>query len=66
MEYKFLCKTCGKYHYINIPMDKYDEEKNNQKCDADGSPLERVIEFDGYIGNTGGYDTVAGKAGWQS
>lgn len=65
MLYRYKCITCGKYHYKNIPMDKYDELKDKQICDDDGSPLERIIEFEGSIGGTGGYDSVAGKASWQ-
>ena len=46
-------------------MSDYDKEKNNQMCSNCGSKLERVIEFEGSVGKTGGYDAVAGKASWQ-
>lgn len=66
MLYRFRCITCGKYHYKNIPMDKYDELKDKQICDDDGNLLERVIEWNGPANNLGGYSDVAGRAGWQS
>ena len=66
MEYRFRCPKCGNEQKIAIPMDEYDELKDKQICDDDGSPLERIIEFEGSIGGTGGYDSVAGRAGWQS
>lgn len=66
MYYKFKCPKCGNVQDISIPMDEYDNEKNNQTCKKCGNLLERVIEFSGSIGGTGGYDSVAGKASWQS
>ena len=47
-------------------MEEYTEKKDKQTCKACGNLLERVIEFSGSIGGTGGYDSVAGRAGWQS
>lgn len=66
MEYMFRCPKCGNEQKIAIPMDEYDEKKNKQTCKKCGNLLERVIEFSGSIGGTGGYDSVAGKASWQS
>lgn len=65
MEYHFKCNKCNTDVYRNIPMSEYDEQKDKQKCNNCGSKLERVIEFEGAVGKTGGYDAVAGKASWQ-
>ena len=65
MEYRFKCPNCGNEQKIAIPMDEYDNEKDKQTCKKCGNILERVIEFEGSIGGTGGYDSVAGKASWQ-
>ena len=65
MTYKFKCKECGNIQYIDIKMSDYDELKNKQKCEKCNSKMERVIEFEGAIGATGGYDLVGGMASWQ-
>lgn len=65
MYYKFKCPECNNVQDISIPMDEYDNEKNKQQCCKCGAMLKRVIEFDGGIGMTGGYDVTAGKASWQ-
>lgn len=65
MFYKFKCEKCNTTVERQIPIDDYDKEKNNQKCNNCGNTLVRVIEFEGAFGNTGGYDSVAGRAGWQ-
>lgn len=46
-------------------MSDYDTEKTKQKCTNCNSKMERVIEFSGSVGVTGGYDAVVGKASWQ-
>lgn len=66
MEYTFVCSKCGKRIVRAIPVNDYDTEKGRQFHLEDGGKLERLIEFDGAIGVTGGYDSVVGKAGWQS
>lgn len=66
MEYRWRCTKCNKECIKSIHIEDYDKEKNNQICPSCGSKLERVIEFSGSIGGTGGYDSVAGKASWQS
>lgn len=65
MVYKFYC-SCGHEVDINIPIERYDQEKNKQKCEKCGKTLKRKIEFAGSIGSTGGYDSIGGKAAWQS
>ena len=65
MEYKFRCNTCNTLVIREIPMDKYDSLKDSQTCNSCGNRLNRVIEWSGSCGNTGGYDSVAGKASWQ-
>ena len=66
MYYKFRCPKCGNVQDISIAMDEYDEKKTKQTCKKCGQILKRIIEFEGSIGGTGGYDSVAGKASWQS
>lgn len=66
MQYSFYCDGCGNEESINIPIEKYNQEKNNQVCSKCGKPLKRKFEFSGSIGRTGGYDSVGGKASWQS
>lgn len=66
MEYAFVCDRCKKRVIRAIPINDYDKEKDRQFHLEDGGHLERIIEFDGAIGVTGGYDAVSGKAGWQS
>ena len=51
---------------INIPIEKYDSEKNNQVYPNCNKPLKRKIEFIGFIGATCGYDSVGGKVSWQN
>ena len=64
MYYKFGCE-CGNIQDISIPMSEYDNEKDKQTCKKCGKIMKRIIEFDGGIGMTGGYDITAGKASWQ-
>ena len=56
MFYKFRCQKCNKLHQVDIPMDAYDKEKNNQVCPACNGKLERVIEWEGIATGNG--------AGW--
>lgn len=65
MYYKFRCE-CGNVQDISIPMSEYDNEKDKQTCKKCGKIMKRIIEFEGGIGMTGGYDVTAGKAAWQS
>lgn len=65
MKYLFNCQNCGQKRYIDIPMSEYDKEKSKQVCTNCNSKMERIIEFEGSVGTTGGYDAVAGRAAWQ-
>lgn len=66
MVYSFVCPVCKKVFERNIPMSKYDEEKNKQFCEYDKEKLERAFEkFDGNIKlSSGMYGT--GNGGWNS
>ena len=46
MFYLFNCSKCHKNESRDIPMDKYDKEKNNQICSC-GAKMQRVIEWSG-------------------
>lgn len=65
MKYLFDCPNCGQKRYIDIPMSDYDKAKNRQVCTNCNSKMNRIIEFEGSVGTTGGYDAVVGKASWQ-
>lgn len=65
MLYKFQCPKCGKKYEVAIKMEDYDKEKGRQICEKDGSHLDRVIEFDGFIGQINGAYGV-GKNGWNT
>lgn len=65
MNYTFVCPLCKRVYQKDIKMSEYDTAKNKQFCSDDNTKLERVIEFSGSVGVTGGYDAVAGKAAWQ-
>lgn len=62
MNYTFRCAKCRTTIIREIPINEYGELKDRQKCNNCGSKLERVIEWSG----SGAYDSVAGKASWQS
>lgn len=65
MEYLFCCSKCGKRYYIEIPMERYDNDKNIQHCPRCDVLLERVLEWNGSATINGGYESVAGRANWQ-
>lgn len=66
MIYNFQCEKCDKVFEIDIPMDKYKEEKEKQFCPVCNSKLNRIIEWNGPACNLGGYSDVGGVAKWQS
>ena len=66
MEYTFHCSKCNKDLEIELPMDKYTELKNSQRCPVCNSQLERKIEWTGSASINGGYEAVAGKGAWQN
>lgn len=65
-EYAWRCSKCGKRIIRAIPIDDYDNEKDRQFHLEDGGKLERIIEFEGLVGATGGYDSVGGRGLWQN
>ena len=62
MVYNFGCQKCKKSFEIDIPMNDYSKEKNNQVCPKCNGKLERIIEWkgvaigkgDGWCGNSNG------------
>lgn len=64
MVYKFYCE-CGNEVDINIPIERYDQEKNNQKCEKCGLPLKRKIEFAGSISGHGEGWFGTSSGGWD-
>lgn len=65
MEYIFKCSECKKKYTIEIPIEKYDDEKYVQHCPKCGALLERLLEWNGSATINGGYEAVAGRAKWQ-
>ena len=66
MIYKFYCETCDMEHELDIPMDKYTDLKDKQKCPHCKNKLNRIIEWEGPCDmNGGGYEGIGGRAKWQ-
>lgn len=65
MEYRFKCLKCNTEYLVEIPIDKYSEEKNKQRCIDCNTILQRVLEWSGSATINGGYEAVAGRANWQ-
>lgn len=68
MQYRWRCNACLRDFDEDVKVTEYDKFKEEaHHCPLCGklSHFERIIEFDGAIGATGGYDTVAGTAKWQ-
>lgn len=65
MEYLFCCSKCGNRYSIEIPMERYDKDKNIQRCPLCDFLLKRVLEWKGSATINGGYESVSGRAKWQ-
>lgn len=52
MIYKFKCIEHG-IHEVDIPIYKYDEEKDKQQCPICNSIMKRVIEWEGIATGNG-------------
>lgn len=65
MEYRFKCQKCKTEYLIEIPIDKYSEEKNKQRCIDCNTVLQRILEWNGPATINGGYEEVVGRANWQ-
>lgn len=65
MIYTFNCPKCNQNYEIEIPIEKYSEEKDKQHCEECNSSLQRVLEWNGSATINGGYESVAGRAKWQ-
>lgn len=53
MVYKFYCKACDMEQDLDIPIDKYMDLKEKQKCPFCKKKLERVIEWTGVATGSG-------------
>ena len=66
MTYKFYCKACDMEHELDIPIAKYMDLKDKQKCPYCKKKLERVLEWsgvatgsgDGWFGRSDGGKTI--------
>lgn len=66
MIYKFRCPTCDMEHELDIPIAKYMDLKDKQRCPFCKKKLERVIEWsgvatgsgDGWFGRSNGSKTI--------
>lgn len=68
MNYVFVCPRCRKTKEIEMKVDEYEKMKEDLtfpfcKC---GLRMNRVYTPPTFLGSIGGYDSVAGKASWQS
>ena len=61
MHYLFSCTKCNKKENRDIPINKYDTEKNKQICSC-GAKMQRVIEWAG-IAESSNMNGWFGKAG---
>lgn len=52
-------------HELDIPIEKYMDLKDKQRCPFCHKKLERVLEWTGTATINGGYEAVAGRAKWQ-
>lgn len=70
MVYKWRCNACLRDFDESVGITEYDNfKKNVHVCPLCGKETHytRVIEWEGSVGETGGYDSVVGKkAKWQS
>lgn len=66
MIYRFYCKACDMEHELDIPIAKYMDLKDKQRCLFCKKKLERVIEWsgvatgsgDGWYGRSDGGKTI--------
>lgn len=68
MLYRWKCNACLRDFEEAVKVTEYDKFKEDvHTCPLCGKETHytRVIEFEGAVGETGGYDAVAGKAKWQ-
>ena len=61
MFYLYSCPKCHKKENRDIPINKYDTEKNKQICSC-GAKMQRVIEWSG-IAESSNMNGWFGKAG---
>lgn len=61
MYYNFKCESCNKVLEVEIPISKYDKEKERQVCPICKGKMKRVLEWqgiamggDGWCGKKGG------------
>lgn len=66
MTYSFVCKKCNKIVEVDIPMYKYTEVKDKQKCPDCNSILVRKIEWNGSASLCEGMYGIDGKKGWNT
>lgn len=53
MTYRFYCETCDTEHDLDIPIDKYMDLKDKQKCPHCKKKLKRIIEWSGVASGSG-------------
>lgn len=68
MIYAFKCPKCCKEIDLDMKISEYEkmkEELNFPECPECGEEMNRVFTPPSFLGSTGGYDSVVGKASWQ-
>jgi hypothetical protein len=68
MTYVFACPKCKETKELDMKIVEYEKMKEALdfplcKC---GIRMDRVYTPPSFLGSTGGYDAVAGKASWQN
>lgn len=69
MNYVFRCDKCNNETELDMKISEYEKMKeslNFPKCPDCGEDMNRVFTPPSFLGSTGGYDSVVGKASWQS
>lgn len=53
MTYKFGCSACNMEFDLDIPIEKYSDLKDRQKCPSCRKKLKRIIEWSGVATGSG-------------
>lgn len=67
MTYVFACPECKSQKELDMKIIEYEKMKEHMDfplCSC-GTRMNRVYTPPSFLGSTGGYDVVAGKASWQ-
>lgn len=66
MIYDYKCERCDKDFEVEISINEYDKLKDKQFCPECKSKMTRVLSWEGFAVNIGGYSETGGIAKWQT